>query len=211
MKYEGVAPYTKDHREISFLLPSMEKDNSADVKQSHRSSRAIMKTDLRSAMRIVALHKDDDSESEDEGTEKVVKQAKDLIDLCPSWMGQVFQVQYILKLFIKHEGFFESGSGAHISLPLRILATPRTDPSSEPWRVPDEWNPYPGTNEPTYVYLANPEEKPEYMTKFIDRNWAKWEANLEPVLLAAQIQKQRSAEKKTMGSRSKSVGAFLLK
>ena len=95
-------------------------------------------------MRIVALHTNDDSESEDEA-EKVAKQTKDLIDLCPSWMGQVFQVQYILKLFIKHEGFFESGSGAHISLPLRILATPRTDPSSESWRVPDEWNPYLGT------------------------------------------------------------------
>ena len=49
------------------------------------------------------------------------------------------------------------------------------------------------------------------MTKFIDRNWAKWEANLEPVLLAAQVQKQRSAEKKTLGFRSKSVGGFLLK
>ena len=83
-----------------------------------------MNTDSRSAVRILTLHANDDSESEDE-TEKLVKESKDLLDLCPSWMGQVFQVQYILKLYIKHEGFFERGSGAHVSLPLRILATPR--------------------------------------------------------------------------------------
>jgi hypothetical protein len=33
--------------------------------------------------------------------------------------------------------------------------------------------------------LQNPDEKPEYMTKFIDKNWAKWEANIAPVLAAA--------------------------
>ena len=101
-------------------------------------------------------------------------------------MGQVFQVQYILKIFIEHEGFFERGSGAHVSLPLRILATPCTEPSPEPWRVPEVWNPCQGTEYPTYLYLANPDEKPEYMTKFIDRNWAKWQTNLAPVLLANQ-------------------------
>ena len=168
-----------------------------------------MNTDSRSAVRILTLHANDDSESEDE-TEKLVKESKDLLDLCPSWMGQVFQVQYILKLYIKHEGFFERGSGAHVSLPLRILATPRKEPSTEPWRVPEEWNPYPGTEQPTYVYLANPDEKPEYMTKFIDRNWAKWEANLAPVLQAAQDQRE-SSEKRVFGSRSKSVGAILIK
>jgi len=36
------------------------------------------------------------------------------------------------------------------------------------------------------VYLANPDEKPEYMTKFIDRNWAKWEANFAPVINASK-------------------------
>ena len=164
------------------------------MKQSARSSIAIMNTDARSAVRVLALHTHD-SESEDDESDnnndskknaKGEKESKHLLDLCPSWMGQVFQVQYILKVFIKHEGFFERGSGAHVSLPLRILATPRTDPSTEPWRVCENWNPISGTEQPTYVYLANPDEKPEYMTKFIDRNWAKWEANLEPVLLAAQ-------------------------
>ena len=48
------------------------------------------------------------------------------------------------------------------------------------------------------------------MTKFIDRNWAKWEANLAPVLQAAQDQRE-SSEKRVFGSRSKSVGAILIK
>jgi nicotinamide mononucleotide adenylyltransferase len=36
--------------------------------------------------------------------------------------------------------------------------------------------------------LQNPDEKPEYMTKYIERNWAKWEANLAPILAAAEKQ-----------------------
>lgn len=124
-------------------------------------------------------------------------------------MGQVFQVQYILKIFIQHEGFFERGSGSHVSLPLRILATPRTEPSQEPWRIPGVWNPCQGTEHPTYVYLANPDEKPEYMTKFIDRNWAKWQANLAPVLLANQQANESRAKRSRLSQRSKSVGNVL--
>ena len=56
------------------------------------------------------------------------------------------------------------------------------EPSTEPWRVPDNWNPYQGTEEPTYVFLQNPDEKPEYMTNFVDRYWAKWEQNIAPVV-----------------------------
>ena len=34
MKYDGVGANAREQRQITFLLPSMEKDNSADVKQS---------------------------------------------------------------------------------------------------------------------------------------------------------------------------------
>ena len=80
------------------------------------------------------------------------------------------------------------------------------EPCDEPWRVPEAWNPYQGTEQPTYVYLANPDEKPEYMTKFIDRNWAKWEANLEPVLQATQGQQESSARRTLGHTRSKTMG-----
>lgn len=46
----------------------MELDRSDDVKQSARSSIAIMNTDARSAVRILALHTHD-SESEDDDSE----------------------------------------------------------------------------------------------------------------------------------------------
>ena len=32
------------------------------------------------------------------------------------------------------------------------------------------------------MYLENPDEKPEYMVNFVDRYWAKWEKNIEPVI-----------------------------
>ena len=83
-----------------------------------------------------------------------------------------------------------------MNLPLKVMATPRMEPSSEPWRIPAEWNPFQGTEEPTYVSLQNPDEKPEYMTKFIDRNWAKWEANIAPVLIAAEEEERRLASRR---------------
>mmetsp|Transcript_38493 Transcript_38493/g.50464 ORF Transcript_38493/g.50464 Transcript_38493/m.50464 type:complete len:104 (+) Transcript_38493:1165-1476(+) len=84
-------------------------------------------------------------------------------------------------------------------MPIKILATPNSEPSTEPWRVPENWNPYPGTQEPTYVYLQNPDEKPEYMTNYIDRYWAKWEKNIEPVLTeAAEEEKIMLARRNTI-------------
>ena len=71
------------------------------------------------------------------------------------------------------------------------MSTARTEPSEEPWRVANDWNPYQGTEEPTYVFLQNPDEKPEYMTRCIDRNWRKWEANIEPILIAAEEEERR--------------------
>lgn len=57
-------------------------------------------------------------------------------------MGQVFQVQYVLKVYLKHDGFFSRGQGSSVNMPIKILAIPHMDPSTEPWRVPEEWNPY---------------------------------------------------------------------
>ena len=78
----------------------MEKDCSDEATNFvDRTSRAIMSTDMRSKP---TLHKEQDDSSEEE-----VKYQ----DLCPSWMGQVFQVQYTLKVYLKHDGFFERGQG----------------------------------------------------------------------------------------------------
>lgn len=46
--------------------------------------------------------------------------------------------------------------------------------------------------------MQNPDEKPEYMTKYIDRNWAKWENNLAPMLAAADKAEQNANRRKTL-------------
>jgi hypothetical protein len=68
-------------------------------------------------------------------------------------MGQVFSVQYHLKVYVKLDGIFERGQGSCVKLPIRIMATPRVEPTQEPWRIPANWNPFNGTEQPTYLYL----------------------------------------------------------
>ena len=91
-----------------------------------RSSKAVSFKDNRAGVK--KLHVSRDSDEEDAGP---------TIDLCPSWLGQVWQVQYTLKVYLKHEGLLEFGQGEFVTLPLRILASPKLDPSKEPWRIPE--------------------------------------------------------------------------
>lgn len=113
-------------------------------------------------------------------------------------MGQIFQVKYTLKVYLKHDGFFERGQGTCVNLPLRVMAMPHLDPSTEPWRIPKDWNPHQGTTDPTYLYLQNPEQKPDYMTKFIDRNWAKWMENITPCIATAEEEKVNMSRRKSV-------------
>ena len=117
-------------------------------------------------------------------------------NICPSWIGKIYQVQYFIKVYVKHDGMFETGPGNWCNLPVKILSTPQLDPISDPWRVADNWNPWQGTEEPTYVFLQNPDEKPEYMTKFIELYWAKWEANIAPILKANEEAEKSKARLK---------------
>ena len=79
----------------------MEVDKSDEVKNhnARRTSCAILNKDAR--VRGHVLHSES---SDDEDKEKKYQ------DLCPSWMGQVFQVQYILRVYLKHDGFFTGGT-----------------------------------------------------------------------------------------------------
>lgn len=95
----------------------MEKDCSDEATNLvDRTSRAIIDRDLRGSGAKPIVNDSDEEEIK-------------FHDLCPSWMGQIFQVQYILKVYMKHDGFFERGQGQCVNLPLKILATPRMDPS----------------------------------------------------------------------------------
>ena len=75
----------------------MEKDSGAETEDAvTRSSVAMINKDSRGKKHTI--HKD----SEDEEDPM-------FYPLCPSWMGQVFQVQYSLKVYLKHDSFFERG------------------------------------------------------------------------------------------------------
>jgi len=121
------------------MIPQLEKDCSEEANTMiSRSSTAVMGKDQRLGMK--KMHDDDDQDGV-------------FSEICPSWMGQIFQIKYMLKVYLKHDGFFERGQGSCVNLPIRVLAFQHTDPSSEAWRTPASWNPYQGTAEPTYLYL----------------------------------------------------------
>lgn len=83
-------------------------------------------------------------------------------------------------------------------MPLKVLASQHLDVSTEPWRIPQNWNPHQGTAEPTYLYLQNPDAKPDYMTKFIDRNWNKWMDNITPMIVSAADEAKNAMRRLTV-------------
>ena len=124
VKEKGCAAKSREQKHFQFQIPVMEKDCSNEATNIlDRTSKAILRKDTRK--KGMTVHNNDDDEKENK-----------MLDLCPSWMGQIYQVQYTLKVYLKHDGFFERGQGKHINLPVRIMATPRTEPSSEAWRIP---------------------------------------------------------------------------
>ena len=64
-------------------------------------------------------------------------------------------MQYTLRVYVKHEGLLVFGAGESVSFPIRVLSPPKTTPSKEPWRVPDNWNPVACSEEPAYIYLQD--------------------------------------------------------
>lgn len=72
---------------------------------------------------------------------------KAMVNLCGSWLGQVFTVEYALRVFVKYDNWMKHGEGEYITLPIKIINTPELGPTQEPFRVPENWNPIQGNNE----------------------------------------------------------------
>ena len=58
-----------------------------------------------------------------------------------SWLGEVYQVQYMLKIYVKYEGMFQFGAGSCVTMLIKLLNTPAVLTADEPYRVPAVWNP----------------------------------------------------------------------
>jgi len=46
--------------------------------------------------------------------------------------------------------------------------------------------------------LQNPEEKPDYITRFLERNWSKWEENVVPIIQTVEEVALSMARRKTV-------------
>lgn len=100
-------------------------------------------------------------------------------NLTGSWIGALFMVEYKLRIFVKHDAFLERGQGACISFPIRVYNAPVLVASSEPYRVPDYWNPTQGIAEHAYLYMQQG-ERSEYFKKVYEPNWDNWYKNVGP-------------------------------
>lgn len=89
-----------------------------------------------------------------------------------SWQGDVFAVGYILDIFVKHNVW--RGIGDKVSVPIRVLGMPpKALQSSEPPRLPKEWNPTKDDFEPTYLY-HDQEKVSKYFSDVLSANWLAW-------------------------------------
>ena len=74
------------------------------------------------------------------------------MNLTGSWLGAVYQVQYVLKVYVKHDGMLQFGDGRCVTMPIKILNTPCITKSDEPYKVPEDWNPIQCNEDPIYLY-----------------------------------------------------------
>lgn len=58
-----------------------------------------------------------------------------------SWLGQIFSVEYVMKVFVKHSAWNSVGQGSCIELPIKVLASPQLIQADENFRVPTDWRP----------------------------------------------------------------------
>ena len=59
-----------------------------------------------------------------------------------SFHGKLINIDYVLKLFVKHDSWNELGEGQVVSLPVQIMMPPMQIAPEQPQvQVPVDWNP----------------------------------------------------------------------
>ena len=104
---------------------------------------------------------------------------KAMVHLPGSWLGEVYQVQYVLKIYVKHEGMFQFGAGSCVTMPIKLLNAPAIAIAEEPYRVPEGWNPIAYSQEPVYLYVDD-SYRSDYFNRILKKNWSKYEKNVLP-------------------------------
>ena len=96
-------------------------------------------------------------------------------------MGELFQVEYTLRVFVKYENWRKRGEGEFITLPIRIINTPRLGPTEEPFRVPAMWNPIAMNWEQVLVALPDDDDTTYYYREVYKPRWDKWHGRIEGI------------------------------
>lgn len=72
-------------------------------------------------------------------------------------------------------------------MPIRILNTPKLVESTEPYRVPANWNPVDGTGgQPCYLW-QDEQVKSDYYKKVYDANWKVWHKKSGATIVSAAL------------------------
>jgi len=66
-------------------------------------------------------------------------------------------------------------------LPVKILNYPAITTTTEPYRVPEIWQPHPGNADTAYLNCAE-SYRSKYYTDVLQKHWALWEKKEKPVL-----------------------------
>ena len=74
-----------------------------------------------------------------------------------SVQGKLFEVSFILKVFVKHDSWNEYGEGMVVSFPIQILGQPFEIVSKLEVQAPDGWNP----NVAEVVHLTSSDSMPQ--------------------------------------------------
>lgn len=164
-KEAGVAAGKNTKREFVFDIPLTIKEDKVEEPKNSSTQKGRV------------LHDDEDLTS------------KGALPLPGSWLGQVFQINYVFKVYVKHDAWNSIGEGNCVELPLRIINQPRLIQSQEHYRVPANWSPVSGILEPVYLYHEAERVSLYYKNVFCE-NWKDWYAKVElpnPFIFGGEI------------------------
>ena len=103
-----------------------------------------------------------------------------------SYKGKLFQIEYSLLVFVKHDCWNELGEGNCISLPIKIHQSPNVGPftrvPSDKTILPEDWNPTKGLKK-----KFNPDDVKyslSYLTDVIEPELKEWSNTIQPRVLS---------------------------
>lgn len=113
-----------------------------------------------------------------------------------SYSGKLFNIEYSLNVFVKHDSWNEFGEGNCVSLPIKVHQSPNFGPftrvPSDKTVLPTQWNPTKGLKK-----KFNPDDVKysfAYLADVIEPELKEWSNMTQPHILTQQELKDQEAE-----------------